>query len=410
MKITVKPYLLKRRQRPDGTIPIYFRITQNRNYSLIYSGIDIEEEQWNPKKREVTNTPSAPAFNYQLNKLKNEIDAEIIKCDGIPKRLEIAEKFYQKPEEPKLSEKVNLSFRFWAEQYAESLNKENKYHPYKQTLASSNKLIEFSSEKILLNQITPKVLEDFQEWLTVSKKNHNNTIIKNLERIKRIFEYAIDNGIDVVNPFKQKFKKVEAITNIKKALTIDQIKTLNSLELPEGSELWHVRNYFMFSFWTAGNRFTDLALLRWKSIKDGRIIYRMGKNETEKSQLLLPEAIKILDYYKITDSKQDDFIFPLLEDKNQTLFQLKKKASSKNVTVNRLLKELQEMAGIDTNLTFHIARHSLARWLYSSKMSIELIASVMGHKNRLTTEIYLEGLRDYTNDEELKRITEEYNK
>src|SRR5690625_5716099 len=84
----------------------------------------------------------------------------------------------------------------------------------------------------------------------------------------------------------------------------------------------------------------------------------------------------------------------------------KKKANSQNVTVNRLLKEIQKLAGIDTNISFHISRHSFARWAKAKGLSLDFIGKALAHKKRATTEQYLDSLSEYDADRSEEHTSE----
>nr|HAD51277.1 hypothetical protein [Algoriphagus sp.] len=91
---------------------------------------------------------------------------------------------------------------------------------------------------------------------------------------------------------------------------------------------------------------------------------------------------------------------------NMTVSGYKKKANSQNVIVNRKLKDLQKMAGIDTNISFHISRHSFARWAKAKGLSLDFIGKALAHSKRATTEQYLDSLSEYDADKELKELVQ----
>ena len=77
----------------------------------------------------------------------------------------------------------------------------------------------------------------------------------------------------------------------------DEIKTIEELDLPENSLTWHIKNMFLFSFYCAGIRASDLLQLKWESIVNGRLIYQMHKTGKVHSLKLVEKALKILEYY-----------------------------------------------------------------------------------------------------------------
>ena len=79
----------------------------------------------------------------------------------------------------------------------------------------------------------------------------------------------------------------------------------------------HAVKVWLFSFYFASVRVADVLKTRWSDFKDGRLYYRMGKNQKLVS-LKIPDKghKKILDHYKTKTSKKTDLVFPDLNDVN----------------------------------------------------------------------------------------------
>ncbi|WP_069131362.1 site-specific integrase [Rhodohalobacter halophilus] len=417
MKTTIKPFLLKRRKTADDLYPVYFRITQQGSYSLYSAEIYIDKDMWNKrgnyiKRNWIKDHPSADAWNNQIYKIWKRIEDIIEQNPGI-NRKQIVKKLNNDDQSGEV-----VSF---VDKQINSMEDDGQYHQAKHFRVLLNKIQDFVrssddySNEVRFSDIDVQFLEDFKEWLGKDqfnddgsiqwKANHVNTISKEMVRLKRLLKEANKQGYIRSNPFDDPhYNKVATVKSKKKALSIEQIERIEALELEKGSSLWHVRNYFLFSFWNAGIRFTDLALLKWENIKDGRLIYEMGKNGKEKNIKLLQPAIEILSHYKDHPDSIENFIFPIIQQKNLTPLGLKKKAGSANAIVNRDLKEIQKMADIQTNISFHISRHSFARWAKKKGLSLEAIGKALAHSDRATTEQYLDDLREYDADSELETL------
>lgn len=409
MSITLKPYLLKRRQKANGLYPVYIRITENGKYSLYSTGVDIELHDWNPNAKPGkwvrSGEPSADAYNQTIKSILRNIDELIRENDKITRKQIVL----------KLKDSGNGEFVSFAEQFNEAMKQKGQYHQYKHFRVLLNKLKDFKGNDIRFKDINIQFLEEFKEWLAreqrdsegkvIWKKNHPNTISKEMVRFKAIIKEAIKKGLTSSNPFDSPFySKVKTVRSKKRALTVKQIDDIEALSLEKGSSLWHVRNYFLFSFYCAGIRFTDLALMKWDNIKDGRLVYQMGKNNKWKDIEMMPPALEILEYYRDHPGVIENFIFPIIHQKDLTEIGLKKKASSANVIVNRDLKEIQKQARIDTNISFHIARHSFARWAKANDMPLDFIGKALAHSDRATTEQYLDDLSDYDMDNDMQEL------
>ena len=86
---------------------------------------------------------------------------------------------------------------------------------------------------------------------------------------------------------------------------------------------------------------------------------------------LLPKAEEIILEYK--NSHDNDLIFSVIS----------------NQKINRHLKEIATICGINKKLTFHSARHTFATTItLTNGMPIETVSKMLGHNNLRTTQIY----------------------
>ena len=68
--------------------------------------------------------------------------------------------------------------------------------------------------------------------------------------------------------------------------------------------------------------------------------------------------------------------------------------------MNRQLKNIAEICGIDRRLTFHMARHTFAtETCLSQGVPIETVSKMMGHNKLSTTQIYAKVTHDKVNEE-----------
>ena len=222
--------------------------------------------------------------------------------------------------------------------------------------------------------------------------------------------------------------KYKGVKTVKEKLTSEQIQRIVDLQLEEGSLIWHVKNYFMFSYYCAGIRAGDLIQLRWSNITEGdngnkRLEYQMGKNHKGRDFTLVEPALEILKLYYREGVKPSDYIFPLLDNdapwakfltladkdrmKPELRHQLYQQISAKNALINKYLKKIAEKAEITTNLTFHVSRHSFARLAQSKGAQAGAVQSIMGHSNLGTTERYMGEFSTEVADEMLNNLFKE---
>ncbi|WP_323053955.1 tyrosine-type recombinase/integrase [Galbibacter sp. EGI 63066] len=151
---------------------------------------------------------------------------------------------------------------------------------------------------------------------------------------------------------------LEALQAEKTGLNQQEIKALETIENLSSVER-HSLNIWLYSFYFAGMRISDVLFTRWSQIYDGRLHYRMGKNKKLLSLKIPSKAAKILEEYVAVRFHDDDFIFPEMRKANlsdaKDVYNKIKTAARK---INGNLKQIALKAGIRKKITMHIARHS----------------------------------------------------
>ena len=72
---------------------------------------------------------------------------------------------------------------------------------------------------------------------------------------------------------------------------------------------------------------------------------------------------------------------------------------SSNQNMNRILKKIGLIAGLDKELKMHMARHTFATYAMTKNVSIETISQMLGHKSIKSTEIYAKVVDTKISDE-----------
>jgi len=388
--------LRKPKARKTGEIPIYLRITANRKYCYLSTGIQIVESRWNPDKERVRkSSQSHKAYNSKLESLLVKAREAALTLQN-----ELNDEPSAKAIKRVMQGESQGKFFPYAFEYRDELDKRDKYWQYRQVKPVIDKFRAFTGEYLTFKDITPALLRRFESYLAIEHDNNQNTIYKNLSVLRRIIRQAVNERIIGVqdNPFHQ-YEMTKGKAK-KEKLSIEEIQKIENTELEQDSRLWHTRNYFLFSFYCAGIRFTDMCTLQWKHIQDNRLKYRMSKTDQPKNIKLLPQAKAILQHYEHRDTGPEARIFPILPDNQiyKTDTALQKAIDSRNTTINNHLKNIARKADIETNITFHIARHSFADYARQKGMSLYDLSKALGHSSLSITEAYLKSFDEESLD------------
>ena len=434
----IKAVLYTSKTYKDGSHPIMIRLTQNRK--LLYTAVGHavhkiawdedsqrvyekqpkitkrQEGQLNPSKlAEVKERYKHAIVLHNADHINAAIEDKLDEVAGINQKLKVNEEsldlrnIKSKLNAPEEGDR-NKSFLTFGKEYRDNYLKVKSIGTYKRYKTVLTKLEEYVRKDLLFADITPPFLRDYEAFLMgkEDKPNKQSTINSNMKAIKAIYYAAIAEQIISAekNPFfVYKFKADNKAKKDK--LTVDEIIAIEGVELEAGSVIWHVRNFFLFSFYCAGIRASDVLQLRWHNINaDGRLEYHMAKTGQYKSISLMPKAIAILEHYRTSSPLSEAYIFPFI-DTSQDLkngMVLHNQISSCTALVNKYLKEIAKKAKIEKVISTHIARHSFADIARTKKASVYDISKMLGHSSIKITEAYLASLDIDSQDETMKSI------
>jgi integrase len=77
------------------------------------------------------------------------------------------------------------------------------------------------------------------------------------------------------------------------------------------------------------------------------------------------------------------------------------------VTINKGLKLIAQLAGIDKRLTFHVSRHTFADIARKKKLPVQVTSELLGHTSIAITQQYFgTGFDDDTLDAAIRSVIE----
>lgn len=387
------------RPAADGAV-LYLRVSHRSVERFVSLHVDVKLREWDAKNQRVKPSANgAEALNAFLAAVRSDAETavrEAVADRGVVSADRIAERFRAK----QAGSLPSSDFLTYADDIVSQYKKRGKISTHQAYRTAVAKMRTFLGRRKQLpfDELTPALIRRFETYL-VSIGNKPNTVHKSLSSIRTILYQAIRDGLmpQEKNPFFQVKLKRQAAK--KERLSIDEIKRIEALELHGLTA--RVRDYWLFAFYAGGMRFSDVATLRWTHIHGGRIAYRMRKTSQDTSLVILPQAQAILDRFpKQTGSR---FVFPLLDRyETNTPEKMHKAISRSNALINKYLKKIGAAAGIDTPVSFHMARHSLADYLRSLGWSIYDISKMLNHASVGITEAYLAGFDSDDLDDKMR--------
>ncbi len=403
----ITPVLWTQKKNKKGLSPIYLRIEANDRRRYVSPRTPIRESHWNENTNRVRkNHPQHEAINNLIAQRIAEAEAEILKLrtDREAVTVEGLKEILGETSE------ASGDFFDFAETVVDDFERRGKIYTHKRYKSIMGKLRNFTGAPLPFAKITPRLLRAYETHLIEHYGNGPSTVASNFRAIRAILYRAIREGhfSQAENPFFH--FKVSEPRGKRDKLSIEDVQAIEDLDLEGGSLIWHVRNYFQFSFYCAGVRFGDLAKLKRSNVVHNgsgpRLEYQMSKTGASKSIKLLPQARAILDHYAPQgDGQADGFLFPILRRYDTTTpRKLLNAVSSQNALVNKYLKKIARRANLTCNLSFHVSRHSFADIARQKGWDVYLISKALGHSSIKVTESYLRGFDAEALDAEMESL------
>ncbi len=374
----------KKETSRDGRFPIeieaYIPIIGERRF--IPTSLRVLPEQWNDRDKLVTyKHPNYVTLNKRIRDLVNQFESieEEYRINRVPFHLKYLD---TKPRK----EKEQSFIKFW-EVYVKTNPKKLKYETLK-TKKTALKYLKRFQQDVLFSDIDLKFILDYEDYLLdyeyFRKEEYHSLksgfIHSLLKDLKAVLNVAIQKDYFLLerSPF-QKFsiQKYAKYGNSIRYLIPEEVRAISDLKFDNSNKhLIKIRDMFLLSVYT-GLRYGDVVKLNRKSLvekSEGFAIDMVQEKTDEKVYIPV---------FSMFNKEPEIIIKTYLALGRKYLFD-----DISNQYVNRELKILASMAGVNKNLTFHMGRHTCATWLLSNGLQLEFVKEILGHKNIKTTQIY----------------------
>ena len=405
MNATINAVCYKSKTLKNGEHPIMLRICKQGKMKYLSLGISLDPKYWDFKK-------NAPKFNCP--------NIDYIKKIILDKQMEYQKQILELRAEDKeftaftLIESTKRIYKtktvqdFFTELIEEfkSANRLGNAKVYKDTLATLN-TFRNNNLDIPFSDIDASWLIQFEKWLLDRGYTETSASLR-FRTLRSVFNKAIERKIirKDIYPFDT-FKISKFSTKTKKrAISKDEIKIILRLYLSNESKLIQLsRDIFVFSYLQGGINLTDIANLKYENIIDNRLHYIRQKTKREFNILLQDEAKNIIDKYYDANKSEQDYIFPILNKKiHITAIQKFNRIHKYTGHINKNLKTIEKLAGLEANLTTYVARHTYATVLKRSGVNTSVISESLGHSSEKVTQIYLDSFENSQIDEAMKNL------
>ena len=369
--------LRESKQNKKGLSPIEVSITTNGKRIYFSTGKHVPATDWNKEKQAVKGkSEEAQLINGYLIQLRNKIyqkeiellqkgyliTAELLK-EAITDKVEaLNEKTLldvlneHNTERKAMVGKTVAPATYWVFEYTGRLFKEFIQKKYER-------------KDLYLREINLGFIQGFHAYLLGEKKMGQNSCTKHLKFLKKLLNLAVTNSYisyNPVNAYKVEREPVEV-----DFLDEEELRKIINFDTPL-PRLERAKDMFLFGCFT-GLSYIDIKTLtpeHFEKDSTGRIWIKKRRVKTGVlSRIpLLPIAKLILDKYKGGEK-----LLPIQDPAD----------------INKYLKDIAILCGINKRICFHTSRHTFASTVtLANNISLEVVSKMLGHTNTRMTAHY----------------------
>ena len=370
-------------ENKEGTI--YYQVIQNRVIRQLKTDYRLFMHEWNEIENSIIVTNNSRQ-NY-LQSIEERIDWDTKRLQSIINQLENKRLKYTADDvistfQKQANNQSLFNFMRGVIAQLQQMGKQRTSETYRCTLKS---FMQFREDKdVLLEDVDSDLMLMYEAYLRNKGLTKNSTSFY-MRILRAVYNRAIEKDLTTNrNPFKHVYTGIDK--TVKRAISLKAIKQIKNLDLSLQPSLDFARDMFLFSFYTRGMSFIDMAYLRKKDLSNGTLSYRRRKT----GQQLFIRWEKCMQ--EIVEKYDTDYYNPYLLPILQYPYDNRNQYKNALYRTNKSLKEVAKMTGISIPLTLYVARHSWASIAKSKNIPISVISEGMGHDSEMTTQIYLASL------------------
>ncbi len=213
-----------------------------------------------------------------------------------------------------------------------------------------------------------------------------NTVSFYMRILRAVYNRAVECGLAAQrHPFRRVYTGVDK--TVKRAVPLAAIRRMKTLDLASSPHLDFARDMFLFSFYTRGMSFVDMAYLRKKDVAGGMLAYRRRKTGRQLT-VRWERCMREITSKYAPETRSTPYLLPLVKTGDDERRQYRNALCR----VNNALKAIAPMVGLSMPLTMYCARHAWASIAKSKHIPLPVISEGMGHDSEQTTRIYLASL------------------
>lgn len=367
----------------EGTL--YLKVIYDRVARQISTGLRLFAHEWDARKSmTIQSISDENGRNAYLMALDSKVKAE-------QKRIKRAVALLQKSctdftvddiVERYISLTKDNGFLSFLRNYIVHLAKAGRRSAVDKMKSALNSFIRFhGDDEVPFDNINSDMMEIYEGWLK-RQGVCMNTVSFYMRTLRIAYNIAVERGLTMQqNPFKYVYTGID--TTVKRAVPLKTIRQIRNLDLSLQPQKDFARDLFLFSFYTRGMSFVDMAYLKKKDLQNGILIYRRHKTNQQFTIKWEKPMQEIINKY---DTSGSPYLLPIIKNNGKDERLQYQNAMHR---MNKQLKAIGSDIGLAIPLTSYVARHGWASIAHSTNIPTAIISEALGHNSEKTTRIYL---------------------
>ena len=376
MDVRVSFYLKKSETNADGCCPVMARLTVGNHSEAAFSAkMSVPVSSW-ASGRATGKSAATREINRQLDELRASALA-IYKEQSAIREDVTAEEVRDLLGKASGQTTLLNYFQTFIEHFEKrvGVNREKdtlRSYRYARNCISAFLQTQYKLSDIPFTALDRSFIDRYDLYLRTERRIAPGTIVLLTSKLNTIVGEAVSEGIITADPFAgYEPKRPE---RVQKYLTADELHRLMTTPLHHPT-LYQARDLFLFSCYT-GIPYGDMCRLSEDDLEiaeDGEVWIKTTRKKTkiDYELPLLDIPLHILDKYR--GIAPEGKLLPMYG----------------NNTLNRALKRIASICGIEKRLVFHCGRHTYATEITLSQgVPLETVSKMLGHTRIDTTQIY----------------------
>ncbi len=370
-----------------GPGTVFYQVIHCRVVRQIKTGYRIYEDEWNSASSEVRFSDFDDERNIYLVKIQNNIRNDLHKLNRIIMDLELRGWPFMADDVVSAfsSKMLQTTFFCFMEEIIAAKMKLGKFRTAETYMSALSSFRRFMKGRdVPMGGIDSDMMMAYEMHLKNQGLRPNSTSFY-MRNLRAVYNMAVDRELTLQRyPFKHVYTGIDK--TVKRAIPLRTVRKIKEMDLSDSRHLDFARDMFMFSFYTRGMAFVDMAFLKKKDLFGGVLSYRRRKTGQQLFIRWEKCMQEIVDKY---DDGRSPWLLPIIRDSDADERQ---RYLYERHNVNRSLGIIGKSAGISLPLTMYVARHTWASVAKSKNVPLSVISEGMGHDSEKTTRIYLASL------------------